>query len=60
MYIYTNSKFMREWLNTNPITWYKNNILFKNFIFKVNESDNNGSTLKEEPLVLNEDEDWHD
>jgi hypothetical protein len=48
---------MWEQLSTNPTTWYKNNILFKDFIFKVDESDNNGSTLKEEPLVLNEDED---
>ncbi len=57
MYIYTNSKFMRERFSINPTTWYKNNILFKDFIFKVDERDNDGNTLKEEPLVLNEDED---
>ncbi len=48
---------MRERFSINPTTWYKNNILFKDFIFKVDERDNDGNTLKEEPLVLNEDED---
>ncbi len=58
MYIYTNSNFLQKWPDTNPTTWYENNMLFKDSKSNVDESANESDSLGEDPIMLNEqDED---
>ncbi len=57
MYIYNNNKLLQERFNANSITLYEKNMLFKDYMFNVNESSDKGDTLEEEPLMSNEDED---
>lgn len=57
MYIYNNNKLRQEQPSANPITLYEKNMFFKDPLFNVDESSDKGDTLKEEPLMSNEDED---
>ncbi len=59
MYIYTNSKLLREQLGANPTTWYEKNMLSKDSTFDVDKSANESDTLDKDPLVLDENEDQH-
>ncbi len=54
MYIYTNSKLLQERPSANPMTWYKNNILFQNSMCNVGESVDEKNSSGKDPIASNE------
>jgi len=54
-----NSK-TRKTNGANPTTWYKKYMLFENFMFNVLLNSNKGDTSKDDPLVLDENNNQHD
>ncbi len=58
VYIYTNSRLLQEWLNANPMTWYKKNMVFEHSMSNVDENANENDSSNEDPIALDEpDED---
>jgi hypothetical protein len=45
VYIYINNKLLREWPNTNPMTWYEKNMLSKDSMSNLDESANESESL---------------
>ncbi len=54
MYIYINNKFLWEQPNTNPMTLYEKNMLFKYSMFNVDESADENDSSNENPIMLDE------
>jgi hypothetical protein len=47
VYIYSDSKLLRERPNANPTTWYKKDMVSKNSMFDVDESVDENDSLNE-------------
>ncbi len=54
MYIYTNNKFLQKQPSANPMAWYEKNMLSKDSIFDVDESENEKDSLDKDPTTSNE------
>ncbi len=62
VYIYINSKLLREQPDANLTTWYEKNMLFQNLISNVDDSVDENDSLGEDSITsneLNEDEVEH-